>query len=522
MPSQNNIHFRKLACGLALLAALTGPARAAVDVPRLQQMLRDGKPEEVRQAFEKELAARPNDPRLLYNRAVAAYAAGRFEDALVDLDAAEADGSASLASKAGFQKGNAEFRLGLASRATDAEVTISRWRQAVANYERVLKNDPEHDAAKKNYQQVRKLLFDLLMKAAREKLEAGKQPEHAAEDRIQSLRGALDQFSESSQMEPDNAEAKAGAEEAKERLAQELAKEGTRKTMATALVPPAANEPPLARPDTDQIQEGVNMLEDAQALQPNDPAIAQQLQQGRDRLADALTVQAMLYQSLEPRIQRSDDKLGLLRMALELTEKALEQAPKHQMAQQVQNQLKQQLAQLHEQLGDQLDQRADQKSLEQQAQDLSQAMDHFQQAAEMQPQQSRLPQKAQHAQSRLEKALEQLADKLSQPGRENESLEEQAMRLEGAEQALHELQSLRPSQQTAEQAQQIGKMLAAVRAQMAGKPQPGGKQRGQQPAPMPPEAFAEGMPLDSPPKLDTPGSKGPYQSGAMNRSLRDY
>lgn len=99
------------------------------------------------------------------------------------------------------------------------------------------------------------------------------------------------------------------------------------------------------------------------------------------------------------------------------------------------------------------------------------------------------------------------------------------MRLQGAEQALNELQSLKPSQKTAQKAQQVGEELAEVRRQLGEKgqpemPQPGGP--GQQPMPMPPQNDPQAMPMDSPPKLDTPGVKGPYQSPAMNRNLRDY
>ena len=267
------------------------------------------------------------------------------------------------------------------------------------------------------------------------------------------------------------------------------------------------------------------MLEDAKALKPDDQKISEHLEQGRERLANALTLQAMMYQSIEPRITRVDDKLGVLRMAMELAEKALEQKPNHRQAQQVLEQVKQRLAQIHEQQGDQLDQQSENAPLEQQAQDLSTALDHFQQASALQPKQQQLPQKAKKTQEKLEQALEQLGDKLMKKPGESESLDEEAMRLQGAEQALNELQSLKPSQKTAEKAQQVGEQLGKVRQKLGEKgqpeiPQPGGP--GQPPQPTEPQNDLQSMPMDSPPKLDKPGVKGPYQSPAMNRNLRDY
>ena len=282
----------------------------------------------------------------------------------------------------------------------------------------------------------------------------------------------------------------------------------------------------VMRPDTQQIREGVNMLEDANSLKPNDPDIAQQLEEGRERLADALTLQARIYLSVEPRIRRNDDKLGVLRMAMEQADKALEQVPDHQQAKAVREQIRKRLGELHEQLGDQAEQQAEDAPLEQQAQQLSQALDHFQQASGMRPQDSKLPQKAQKAQQKLEQALEQLGDQLMKPGGEQESLEEQAMRLEGAEQAFNELQSLKPSDETAEKGRQAGKQLGQVREKLAanGKPnmpQPGGQEPGQSP-PMMPQDMQTGLPMDAPPRLDSKVLRNQYRSPAMNRSLRDY
>src|SRR5205807_2637564 len=123
----------------------------------------------------------------------------------------------------------------------------------------------------------------------------------------------------------------------------------------------------------------VNMLEDAHDLKPKDEAINQKLEQGRDRLADGLTTQAQIYANLEPKIPQVEEKLGILRMAMELLEKALAERPNYERAKETLEEVKQRLAQIHEHEGDRLEQQAERASLEQQAQDLSNALDHFQQ-----------------------------------------------------------------------------------------------------------------------------------------------
>ena len=64
-------------------------ARASIDIVPLQQRLNQGQALEVRKELDQALSASPQNPHLLYNRAVASYAAGLYEEALLDLDLVE-------------------------------------------------------------------------------------------------------------------------------------------------------------------------------------------------------------------------------------------------------------------------------------------------------------------------------------------------------------------------------------------------------------------------------------------------
>jgi Ca-activated chloride channel family protein len=506
---------------VALLLCCAISANAGVNVNDLQTRLANGKAEEVRVLLSREVNNDPKNPYLLYNRAIALYAVGKYDDALVDLDLVEDSQRKDLVQKARFQKGNAQYQVGLANLDKDVELTLARWRQSIGEYGELLKSEPSHKESAQNQAYVRKRMLELLLKMGGNNLQTAEKT-HAWNEKINTARAAMEQFHEATEMDQQNDPAKKGEDRARDLLANALANEGERKTMTTNMVAAARNEPNIRRPDTAQIQEGVNMLEDAHDLKPKDDSINQKLEAGRDRLADGLTTQAEIYRDLEPRIARVDEKLGILRMAMEQLDKALAERPDHQRAQETMEQVKRRLAEIHETEGDRLEQQAERASLEQQAQDLSNALDHFQQGAELQPQQEQLPQKAQRAQSKLEQALEQLGNKLMQP-RPGESLDQQVMRMEGASQAFNELESLKPTPQVSEKARQAADMLEALRRQLAEKgqqPQPGQSQQGF--AQNQPPEQDQGVPMDAPPKLDAKGRNGRYQSGAMNRNLRDY
>ncbi len=515
-----------LASFLALLWTLVGNpgsvTGAPLDVAPLQVQLTNGAPVQVLETLAAALEKDPDNARLLYNHAVAAYAAGRFDDALLSLDRAEALGKGEIVRRAKFQKGNAEFRLGLAAKGANLEETIARWRDSLRHYAEALKDhdDPSTEA---NFGFVRQQLLQLLLDEARRNLEAADNPALAPSQKIDQLRGGFEKFQQATELAPDSEPAQAGEQEAREKLAAALAKEGTRKALTTRMVNPSRFEAPIPRLDHKEIEEGVAMLEDAHQLKPGDKSIEQMMEQGKDRLADALTQHAQNLMMLEPNMPWPKERLAVLRMAKEKAEEALDKRPKHQNAQATLDEANRRLAKLMEDLADQLAMQAEVSNLEQQTQQLTQALDFYQQSQELQPQNQNIPPKAQRTQDKLEQALDKLADKLMKDGGDKESLESKAARLEGAEQALNQLEGLKPSEQTAQKAQQVGKELEGLREQLAqqegkdGPPQPK-PGPGQQQAQQPPNS---GVPMDSPPKVNTPGTKGKFNSAAMNKG-QDY
>ena len=109
-----------------------------LDIPRLQAQLTGDSPQAVAELLAAEAERRPSSPHLQYNAGVAAYAARHWEDALVAFDRVETLGNARLADLSRFQRGNAEYQLGVESLSANLDETISRWRAAIEAYQAVL------------------------------------------------------------------------------------------------------------------------------------------------------------------------------------------------------------------------------------------------------------------------------------------------------------------------------------------------------------------------------------------------
>jgi hypothetical protein len=530
-------------------------------VSQLQPLLDEGRTQPVLTELKQALQHRPQDSKLHYNYGIAAYAAGRFDEALVAFDQAEYQGGRKLSRLARFQKGNVEYRLGQSAMTSNLDETITRWKLALQTFESILEEETQHAAAGTNSQVVRKKLMTLLLTDARKHMEQAAQPNLHPMHQLESLRNAFQKYTDATEVDPTDAEAQEGEEEARDQLAQSLAKMGRQLANAPFRQRPNPREPALPDLDLTSLEEGVGMLQDANQLKPDDASIAKSLQDARNRLADADVIKARSYMALEERIGWVREKLAVLRMAREVVEKALTEVPDHQTAQDTHEEINRRLARVHEDEGDILSQQAemanlqqamrqppspeqqqqqqpnqaspspsqqaDQRSLEQQSMQLSQALDHFQQSQDLEPDNPRLPPKIEQTENKLAQALDQLADRLMQAQSPNESMEQQAARLEGADQALNQLDGLQPSQRTSDRARQVAQELNALREAMAGQNQ--GQQPGEQqgegpprPGQSPGQQMARfGVPMDSRPKINTPGMKGEWNSQTMN-AAKDY
>ena len=499
-----------------VVAQSTVPLR----LPELQKAVRE-QPAAAAATLGAAVERSPDNPVLLYDHAIAAYAAGHFDDALVSLDRVENLGNRDLARRAKFQKGNAEYRAGAAAREANLDETVYRWKQSLENYRGLLKEQPGDQRAKSNYLLVQKQLLALVLAEAKKNHEDSRRAADNPPRKLEFLRNAHDKYTEATQIDAQQEEAKTGEQETRHELAQELSEQGWQKVAAPLFYKPNPREPSLPEIDTRTLSEGLGMLQDAQELEPKNADVAQKLEKAKDRFADAQNEKARSYMAIEQNVAWVREKLALLRMAREIVEKALDQRPEHQKAQQTRDDINKRLAQIHEDEADQLNQLSDQSpNVEQQASQLSEALDHLQQAQELAPQKQSLPQKAQQTQEKLAQALEKMGDKLMNKPGTQESMEQAVSRLEGAQQAFDQLMGLKPSDQTKAKGEQVGKELEGLRGQMAEKGKQPGETPGDQPGPpmpSPGQLSQQGIPLDMRPRINQSGQNvGSRQSPEIN------
>ena len=502
---------------VALLgAALTCPVFAAVDVEPYEQLIAQGKPDQAMAMLAKELERHPTLPKLLYDYGVAAYAAGRYDEALLSFDKVEANSrSTSLVEKARKQKGNAEFHLGEKAKADNLDETIERWKTSLGHYKMALKDSPSDPMAKNNHDYVEKLLMDILLKAAQKHMEQAHQEWMKGDPKIEELRKAMEKFQEAKRVDEQNQQAQQGEKQAREELAQELAKQGEKQAQR----PDQVNERTLK-----EMEKGVNKLEDANRLVPENKPIEQKLDQAKQNLADALT--QMAKQQLEQAKDKGDkEKFNKLEKAMDNAQKALDQKPEHQEAQKTLEEAKNELAKAHEERGDKEMAQAEHAPLQKAANQLENALEDFKQAEALKPQDPNLVAKEQKAQNKLEDALQKLADKNMQ-AQPNEKLDEKAGRLETAEQALQDLEQLKPAEKTEQQLADAQKQLAETREEIAALARKDHPQQPQDPKqPKPPQNATKDPPPDfekMPHLTQQPMGKGDFKSDNMNKKGKDY
>jgi tetratricopeptide (TPR) repeat protein len=503
-----------LSCGF-----LAQPARAGLEMEPFEQLIQQGKPEEAMTLLAKELERRPNNARLLYNYGVAAYAAKRYDEALLAFDKVEAGRSGALVEKARTQKGNAEFHLGLDAKAVNLEETIERWKTSLAHYRAVLKDSSGDVMAKTNHDIVEKLLMELLLKAAQKHMDTAHQSWMNGEPKIEELRQAMEQFQEATRVDEKSEPAQQGEKQARQELAQELAKVGEKQAQRK----PDQNLEYQVR----EMEKGVNKLEDANRLLPEDKPIEQKLERARQNLADALTELAKKEIAQAKASQWDNEKFNKLDQAMDNAQKALDQKPEHQEAQQTLEEAKQELAKLHEKRGDQEVKEASWSQLQQAAHKLQGALEDYQASNELK-ENTQVQAKAIDTEKKLEDTLQKLADKMMQDP-PKETLDERAARFETAQQDLEDLEQLNPSEKTERQLDEATRKLAATRDQLAEQARRQQPQQAQPPSQddqKRPQLNAQNQAQPDfekmPHMTQQPLGKGDFKSADMRKNARDY
>lgn len=148
-----------IATVVTLLALLLSTPSAFASPAKAQRQYKAGDYDRALSTYQELLGKSPNDPRLHYNAAAAAYQAGKFDLALKEFQAAAATPDLDLQQQAFYNLGNSEYRLG--ESAPNPQEKIAIWEQAVQHYEAALKLNASDKDAEFNRAFVQKKLEEL-------------------------------------------------------------------------------------------------------------------------------------------------------------------------------------------------------------------------------------------------------------------------------------------------------------------------------------------------------------------------
>ncbi len=471
-----------------LLLFLTVGVPAFADVRHARELLKQDAAKAAEHVQEL-LVQSPDDPWLLYNAGVTAYATKDFakaDEAWQQLASTQMpDG---LREQVWTQIGNVSYRLVQSQIEAEPDAAVARLEQSREAFRVALAFNKRNKTAGQNLEVVEKELEKVYARLAKQLVQDAKKDEWNHEKTIERLQAALTYAQQAQALNPKSPE-------------REQEKKEIEKLLAAALDRKAASHEKTAdqrnqdnqwerQNAQEELQKALDHFREAQAASPEDQVAKDGEKRVQEKLANSFDKAGRKDQQDARQQAKNDPQQAAEKFekALENFQEALAQVPEHQDAQAGEKEVKAELEQLHLDQGDRQAQQGEQqmkRDTEQAARNLLGALDHFEQAKALDPQNGEI-------QPRIDKVAAELPDVLTQLGQQEKKQGEQAEQrnspenavahLEKAETSFDKAQQLAPGNEPAKEGQQqVRDALARLRQQMAeraeqkqpGKPQPG-------------------------------------------------
>jgi hypothetical protein len=469
---------------LALLAfALT----ARGDLREARELLRQN-PAKAGEHVQELLAKKPDDPWLLYDAGVAAYAAKDFAKAdevwqrLAAMPLPE-----SLRAKVWLQIGNVSYRLVQPQIEPEPDATVARLEQSREAFRVALVFNKRHKAAAQNLQVVESELEKVYARLAQRLVQEAKKETWNLEKTIARLQAALTYGQQAEALNPKNPQ----REQERKEIERLLAEAFDRQAAAHEKTADSRNQDNQWERQNaqEEWQKAVEDFQQAQSVAPDDQTAKTGEKRVQEKLANSFEKAGRKDQQQARQSAKSDppEATEKYEKALENFQEALAHMPQHADAQAGEREVKEELEKLHLDQGDRQTQRGEEqmkRSPEQAVESLLGALDHFQQARGLAPQNEAIPPRIEKVESLLAPLLTQLGQQEQQRGEKEEqrnSPEEAVAHLEKAESSFDKAQQLDPHNATAKVGQQqVQDALARLRQRLAERQQPGKPQPSKQ------------------------------------------
>lgn len=478
------------ALAIAVLALLAASVCGA-DLNEARRLMEANQPVKAGEVL-RELSMRtPGDNWLVYDTAVAAYAAKDYESA----DRAWQQLAATklpegLRDQVWTQIGNVSYRKGEALEASSPEKALAPWEQSLEAYKVVLSAKPKDKLAISNKSVVELKLAGLHQRLAKKLLQQVHQnPQQPVERQIEQLQAALDHQRTAENLDPKNAQLKQEARQTEKELAERfIQKAGQEEKRADSTVQnPVANQWEQKQAQ-ENLEKALADFQEAKQLHPENQEGGKGEKRVEEKLAQLLARQGRkLQQEGEQQVQYNPEQAeDRLEQALDKYEEALGHDEKNQLAKTGEQEVKKILENLHMAQGDRQAQAGERTAKYDPAQSAEEKLDalrHYDEAQELNPKNQEARDKAEALRKNLAPFLDALGQREQQRAQQAEpkSTEAAIEHLEKAATSYEMAQSVSPGdQQAKEGGEQVQKDLSRLRDQQAkqGAPKPGQPQKG--------------------------------------------
>ena len=463
----------------AMVLVCVSKVQADPDLKEAKRLLREGQPAKATEVLRQIMTQKPDDPWLLYDIGVTAYAAKDYQKAdEIWQELAARQLPSGLRDKVWFQIGNVSYRFGEQNEAAVPEEAVAKWEQSLESYKIVLAAHPRDKETKYNQIVVERKLARLHAQMARQLIQESQKQNR--DTQIEKLEAALDHQHAAERLEPENQQYQQDARQTEKQLSQkftEKAKEEEKSADRTVENKQASTWE--RKHAEEQLEKALADFQEAKQLDAQNQEAAEGEQRVQEKLSKLLTQEARQLQkdAQQEKSWNPDDAINKFEQALDKFEQAINRNEKNQEAKKGEQEVKKELEELQMKRGDQMAEEGRRDAPHQPAKAAEEMMDaisHYQQAEQINPDNPDAPPKI----AALEKILPPLLDALAQRERQDaakaepKSPENAVAHLERAETAYEMMQEVQPNNQQAQQGEeQVRKDIARLRQQLAQKAQ---------------------------------------------------
>jgi tetratricopeptide (TPR) repeat protein len=466
---------------IATLVLLTASAWAGLESERalLQQ-----DPAKAAALLQERLSQKADDPWLLYNAGVAAYAAkdfARADELWQQLAATQMPDA--LREQTWLQIGNVSYRLVQGQIEKEPDSAVARLEQSREAFRVALAANKRNRVAAQNLRVVEAELEKVYARLAKRLADEAKK-ENWLPKAIEKLEAALPYAQQAQALNPKNEQRQQEKQEIEKALASKLDQRAAQEEKAADQ---RNLEDQWQRKDAQQRLENAQAdFQQAQALDPQDQTAKDGEKRVEKKLADLFNKAGRKGQQQAQQLAQNQPQQAVekFEQAMENFQEALAIQPEHADAQAGEKEVREQLEKLHLAQGDkqaQEGQQQAQNSPQQAAENLLKALQNFESAQALDPQNGEIQPRINNVEAILPDLLTRLGQQQQQQGEKAEQRQQNENALanfEMAESSFAKAQELAPTNEAAKEGQQqVQEALARLRQQLAQQ----AEQKAQQP-----------------------------------------